>query len=1117
MRCANCSHDNLRGTAACASCGGALFDAASCAACGTSLTPGQRFCGACGQPVVSHTLDGPSIQAPPASLARQLRAARGTDSGEHKQVTVLFVDVKGSMDLAETVDSEQWYEIVDKFYGLLCESVHKYEGLAHTFTGDGIMGVFGAPLAYEDHARRAALAALHVREQVEQYAVALAASQGIELSIRIGLHSGEVIVAAIGDDLTVEYAAIGRTAGIAQRMEGLAEPGSIYLSESTAKLLEGYFELEARGERAVKGSSVPLTVYQLIGPGKLHTPLEVARERGFSRFVGRGDELDRLTSALSLAAQGNAQVAAISGEPGVGKSRLQHEFTETCQRKGLDVFTASALAHTSAAPFALILELLRSFFGIKDVASDERSRAMIAERVTALRAELTTDLPLIVEFLGLASGVSTPQVGPEALQRQVAAALNRLLAASSERGASVIVLEDLHWIDAASEPFLKTIVAGLTGTRTLLLLTFRPEYNPAWMQERGYVGIELRSLDRTAADVLLAGLVGTDQSIDGLADLVRDRAAGNPFFIEEIVTALAERGDLEGQPGDYRLLKTIESLDVPSSIESVLAARIDRLPRDEKRLLQIASVIGRKFSKPELIRVSGLDQDHLRDTLEHLERAQLIYAEPDTAGSYAFKHALTAEVAYRSQLTRQRERVHRSIADAIVDIYPESLDELSALIARHRERSGDLLEAARWTVRAATWAGARDPFEAARRWRHVQRLTDRLEVSDEQTMLALAARTQRVSFACRLGAPADQATDQFEQEIGDVYQEGRELAANAGLVPFQALLTTMYATFCAVGGHDSRSLGEEADSLASSSGDPAIELAGIIAGVYGLYLSGDYEAMIRRCDRGIALGDGNPTLGGGPGFVSPLAWTTMWRAVAYGFVGRLDDAHAGIGLALELARQTGDNEVECWSQVLRGSVLADLACDDPSAALNQARAGSELAERSGGAYVRLTCYWSLGVAQLLYGAHADATLTLEKSLAIARQNRVGIELEPATYGYLARAHLGAGDPVTAVETARRAVGLAVERGTAGWEILARLALAESLIGAGKRSSGKRAEAELTRAAELIRTSGASGLAPRLQRVLLPAGGSVHGEIAPVGTPGARNQDAPSAPQPAARD
>ncbi len=677
---------------------------------------------------VERTAPSPAAYTP-KHLVEKILNTRSALEGERKQVTVLFADVKGSMEVAEEVDPEQWHRILDRFFQILAEGIHRFEGTINQYTGDGIMALFGAPLAHEDHAERACHAALHLREELRRYAEELRRTRGLPFEVRMGLNTGEVIVGKIGDDLRMDYTAQGYTVGLAARVEQLAYPGTVYVAERTARLARGFFRLRDLGAFEIKGARGPVRVYELQGPGELRTRLDLSRARGFSRFVGRGEEMARLEAGLDSALEGQGRVIGVVGGPGVGKSRLCDEFLERCRARGVAIHRAHGLAHGRAMPFLPVLEFLRSFFGITDRDGDDAARERIAGRVFLLDESLGESLPLLFDFLG----VPDPErraaaMSPETRQRQLYGIVRRLLHARSQREPTVTLLDDVHWFDGESQAFLAETLGGAPGIRGLLVVNFRPGYEAAWMGEPFYEQIDLRPLGADATRELLEDLLGSDPSVCELSHAIAERAAGNPFFVEEAVQSLLESGHLEGSRGAYRLEGPIETISIPDRVQAILAARIDRMPEREKGVIEAAAVIGKRFSAELLGRVVEMPDPELDCALTRLEDAELIQPElTDRRGAYAFRHPLTQEVAYGSQLTDARSRTHGVVARALLDLTGDRLDENAALVAHHFDAAAELPEAIEWHRRAARWAGTTGFSQAARHWRRIRELLSALE------------------------------------------------------------------------------------------------------------------------------------------------------------------------------------------------------------------------------------------------------------------------------------------------------------------------------------------------------------------------------------------------------
>jgi class 3 adenylate cyclase len=615
-----------------------------------------------------------------------LAAGRALE-GERKPVTVLFVDVVGSMELAEGLGAENWRRVMERCFAILCESVHRFEGMVEALTGDGLMALFGAPLAQEDHAARGCHAALRLLEQLAGLSAELHSEPGLGFAVRVGLNSGEVVTGAMGDDLTLQYTAVGHTVGLARRVESLADPSTAFVSQHTAALVEGYFELRDRGMRELKGVSEPVRVYELAGLGRLRSQLEVSQERGLSRFVGRERELMVLQAALARAREGAGQIVGVGGEAGIGKSRLCYEFGERCRKGGIEVRTGQCTARGTRQPLLLVRELVRSFFGVTDWDTERAVRAKVAGRAVLLDPPIEYELPLILELLGIPG--DGPSAGLERDGERLFPPLRRLLVGGPAAVPVVIVVEELRWIDPPSEAFLKALVEALPSTPTLLVASFRPEYHARWLQAFNYTALPLEPLDERSLAALLRDRLGTDPSLAPLTESVLDRVGGNPFFLEELIRDLVESGGLEGEGGAFRAAAPIDQAALPATVQAVLAARIDRLPEPDKTVLQTAAVIGYQFTEPLLKQVAGLDDTRLRAALRALVGADLLVKSTTTPGGYAFKHHLTQEVAYRSELSERRGRLHGAVAHALEHQHADNRDELADLISHHRQEAGE--------------------------------------------------------------------------------------------------------------------------------------------------------------------------------------------------------------------------------------------------------------------------------------------------------------------------------------------------------------------------------------------------------------------------------------------
>jgi class 3 adenylate cyclase len=834
MHCQICNHDNRVTAKFCEACGSILE--LQCAHCHTPLQQGAKFCDACGQSVgaqapqktVEPSVNRREIGRPapaaytPKHLADKILQSRSALEGERKQITVLFADVKGSMELAEQLDPEEWHDILERFFAILTEGVHRFEGTVNQYTGDGIMALFGAPIAHEDHAQRACYAALHLRDTLRTYGDELRVTRGLNFGFRIGMNSGEVVVGRIGDDLRMDYTAQGHTVGLAQRMEALADSRSIVLSAYTARFVDGYFALRDLGQMRIKGMADEQHVFELEGLGTHRTRLDTSRARGLSRFVGRGDEMGTLKTALQRSLEGTGRVAAVVGEPGVGKSRLCAEFVDHCRAQGLRVFEAHCPAHGKAIPYLPLLELLRNLFGVTDQDGPREARQKIAGELALLDDAFADDRAMVLDFLGVADpNMPLLKLEPVVRQRRLFAFLRRLIQRRTEAEPLVILIDDLHWIDPGSDLFVAQIVEAVSSTRTLLLVNFRPEYSADWTRKSWVLQLPMAPLGAQALAELVRDWVGARPSVSTLPALVGTRSGGNPFFAEEIVLTLLDTGKLVGTRGDYELNAPIESLDVPATVVSLLASRIDRLSERDKQVLYTAAVVGKEFARPLLEAVLDLSTDDLDAALSALLNAEMINERSlYPVAEYSFKHPLTHEVALHAQLGSARRGRHAQVATAIEASSPDQLDERAGLLAHHWQEAGEPLHAARWHVRAARWVRANDLSAAHRHWAQARELLLPLPDAQERTQQLLAVYPELINLLDRLGA---------EPSVAEaIYAEGIAFARHSGSRVTEALLEAAYGYLLTAKGEWARVLecGMRAVALAEQEGDVAVAVFG---------------------------------------------------------------------------------------------------------------------------------------------------------------------------------------------------------------------------------------------------------------------------------------------------
>jgi class 3 adenylate cyclase/tetratricopeptide (TPR) repeat protein len=702
MRCPRCQHEDPAGTKFCGQCAAPL--SALCPSCGAANPPGNKFCGQCAAPLTKTA--EPRLVSPesytPKHLAEKILTSKSALEGERKQVTVLFADLKGSMELLADRDPEEARKLLDPVLEHMMEAVHRYEGTVNQVMGDGIMALFGAPLAHEDHAVRACYAALWMQEAVKRYAEGVRRAHGVMVRIRVGLNSGEVVVRAIGSDLRMDYTAVGQTTHLAARMEQLAEPGSILLSPATLKLAEGYVAVTPLGPLPVKGLPEPVEVCELIGAGAVRSRLHAAAARGLTPFVGRDSEAEQLREALERAQAGHGQVVAVVGEPGVGKSRLYWEFTHSHRAQRWLILESGSVSYGKATAYLPVIDLLKAYFQIEDRDDTRKIREKVTGKILSLDHALEPSLSALLSLLEVpVEDEAWGRLDPPQRRQRTLDAVKRLLLRESQVQPLMLLVEDLHWIDAETQALLDSLIESLPTARLLLLANYRPEYQHRWGSKTYYRQLRIDPLPGESADDLLTGLLGTDKRLDALKRTLIDRTEGNPLFLEESVRTLVETKALIGERGAYRVAEDARTIQVPVTVQAILAARIDRLAPEDKRLLQAAAVIGKDVPFALLLAIAELGEEDLRRGLTHLQGAEFLYETslfPDLA--YTFKHALTHEVTYGGLLQERRRELHARIVEAIETLHRDRLGEQIERLAHHALR-GELREKAVHYLRQA--------------------------------------------------------------------------------------------------------------------------------------------------------------------------------------------------------------------------------------------------------------------------------------------------------------------------------------------------------------------------------------------------------------------------------
>jgi class 3 adenylate cyclase/predicted ATPase len=860
---------------------------------------------------------GTPVQRPiaytPRHLAERILAeqqaleARGAPDGERKTITALFVDIKGSMDLLEDLDPEEARQLIDPALSLMMDAVHRYEGYVAQSLGDGIFALFGAPIAHEDHAQRALYAALRMQEEMRHYANKVRLERGVPLQIRVGLNTGEVVVRSIRtDDLHTDYVPIGHATSLAARLQSLANPGSIVVSESTFRLTDGFFAFHALGSAQIKGVSEPIPVYEVAGVGALRTRLQVAASRGLMQFVGRYRELDLMQQAWEQAKRGQGQIVAAVGEPGVGKSRLCYEFKLRAQQDGLVLETFS-VSHGQAYPYLPLIELLKTYFQLTPQDDDRRRREQLTGKVLTLDRHLEDTLPYIVALVGIVEETATlAQLDPQLQRRRTFEAITRLLLRESLNQPVLLLVEDLHWLDSETHAWLELFSERVASARLLLLVNYRPEYQHLWGNKTYYSQLRLDPLGPEEAHALLTALLGDSAALQPLKQFILAKTAGNPFFMEEMVQTLVDQGVLRRDPeGGMQLVSPMTSsalaaLQLPPTVQGVLAARIDRLPADEKALLQTLAVLGKEFSWSLLTQVTDQPDEELLRLLAHLQAEEFIYEHPAFPEPYyTFKHALTQEVAYNAVLLERRRVLHERAAQAIEGFFAERLPEHYHALAHHYSRSGNTTKAIDYLHRAGQQAVERSAYAEA-----ISYLTAALDLLT--TLPETRERSQQELLVQMTLGPALMATKgRGAPEVERLYTRARTLCEQVG-DPSQ-LFRVLWGLWTAYSGRceDQRVLGEQLLSLAQRLQDPDLLLEAHHALWATLFSSGECTAAQPHLEQGLRLYEpqrhrAHAALYSGH---DPGVCCRMFAAPSLWLLGYPDQAMASMQAALALAQQ----------------------------------------------------------------------------------------------------------------------------------------------------------------------------------------------------------------------
>jgi class 3 adenylate cyclase/tetratricopeptide (TPR) repeat protein len=938
MQCPRCEHENPQQAKFCLECGARL--ALTCGKCQVDLPGSAKFCLECGEPVALKILTRSPESYTPKHLAEKILTARGVLEDERKQVTVLFADMKGSMELLADRDPEEARKLLDPVLEQMMEAVHRYEGTVNQVMGDGIMALFGAPLAHEDHAVRACYAALRMQGAVNKYAEGIWRSEGIRVQIRVGINSGEVVVRSIGSDLHMDYTAVGQTTHLAGRLEQMADPGAILLTPHTLRLVEGFVQVQSLGMVTVKGLGIPAEIFELTGASPMRSRLQAAMARGLTTFVGRNVEMDTLFTALEQAKAGKGQVVAVVGEPGVGKSRLFLEFTHSPQSQRCLVLAAASVSYGKATPYLPVIDLLTGYFQIEIRDDTRKIREKVTGKLFSVDRKLESCLAPLLWVLDVpAEDTEWEGLDPRLRRQRLLDGLRRVLLHESLVQPLVLIFEDLHWIDHETQTILDQLVEGLPSARLLLLVNYRAEYSHGWGSKTYYRQLRIDPLSAPNAEQLLGTLLGDDPSVTALRPALIARTEGNPFFLEESVRSLVETGALTGERGAYRLTKAPDALQIRATAQTILAARIDRLVPEDKRLLQTAAVIGKDVPVVLLQALADMDETALQTGLARLRASEFLYEVPlFPEAEYTFKHALTHEVTYKTLLGARRRMLHARLVAAIERLHAGRLGEQVDRLVHHAQGGEVWDKAVMYGQQAGARALARGDLSLA-------------TASFEAALAAVAHllpshETQALAIDLTLGLRAA-LTDAGELNRGlDTAQRAVMLAEALGDSERLARATAGLMTARLVTGDPAgaAALGERALVVADAQGNGAqVELRIYLAQVY--LLLGDYRRAIALAERSRQV-------------IGLDATSPLWVSGA--------GPHAGVHAAVVLA-----GALATVGDFIRATAIAEEA--------------AHLSMGHDTVLSRLRVLIALSTPALMRGEHKTAIPWLERGLALTRE------------------------------------------------------------------------------------------------------------------------------------
>jgi class 3 adenylate cyclase/tetratricopeptide (TPR) repeat protein len=1057
MECPACGHQNRLGASYCGECGVPLSHEIVCEGCGASNPAGQKFCNGCGQrlaelaqPVavagieaVSRRPEDPRAYTPP-HLAEKILRDRPALEGERRTVTVLFADAMGFTPISEQLDQEHVYSLMQGCFARMMDAVHRYEGTITQFLGDGVMALFGAPIAHEDSARRAVAAALEMQRALHEYGIEMNAQHEIDCRFRVGLNTGPVIVGSIGDNLAMDYTAIGDTINIASRLETAAEPGSVYVSETTRRAAQDYFEFEPIGELSLKGKDEPVTAHKALSERSVRTRLEAAVERGLTPLIGRDRELSLLRDYFEDAQSGRGQVVFVSGEAGLGKSRLLLEFRRSL---GDDVpwLEGHCISYGSNIPYLPIIDLIKGRYGIEEGDDDATITQKVDVRTAGWDKAAQASVPYLKYLLNVDPGEEAVlEMDAVARRAGIFDALRASAVQNTLDAPSVLVVEDLHWVDDSSQEALGAVVDVIASVPILMILTHRPGYTQPLGERAHFSRIALGHLPPEASTEMAEQVLKTGTLPSGLQELITAKSEGNPFYIEELTKSLVESGVLRQSNGTYELMSPAAQVVVPDTIQEVILSRIDRLEREGKEAIQLASVIGREFTVRLLQRISDV-QAELDYVLGDLKSLELIYEKsylPEI--SYMFKHALTHDVAYSTLLHERRKALHRIVAASIEELYADRLAEHHETLAHHYYEGQEwdkaldhLMKSARKAVDAYASHDALAFFERAlesaeqlgnvpletlaeiyggkaqaslviTEWKPAvesyRELVDRARKEGNRKVEGVALGG--LGFT-QIMAHDFEAADEAAKEALAVADELDDDAVRAGALMIVTFLEALRGRVAAA-----MEYAETAAALASKNGLAFYECFCDELFILGYSWRSLYETAHKNAERGVERADRY-------GMAEPLAFDKWSQGLAFGGNGRYSEAIVCLLDAIAFCERIGDKAVRSRAWNTLGWVHGEICDFERGIEFN--RKGLDLAYEVGDPEITINAEINLADFTFARGERERATEEMERLYASLPEQH-----EWMKWRYSQHVMHSLGEAVLAAGDAERGLALADE-------------------------------------------------------------------------------------------